>query len=228
MSVFAITRNVALAFGFATMGVLPLFAGEGVSIPAPAQDESASGKTETAILAGGCFWGVQGVFQHVNGVISATSGYAGGSASTAMYDSVGSGSTGHAESVKIVFDPSKVSYGHLLQIYFSVVHNPTELNRQGPDSGSQYRSTIFVTNVAQAQVAKAYIGQLNGAGVFGAPIVTTIESGKTFYKAEDYHQDYLALNPTSGYIAVNDIPKVQDLKAMFPADYRSKPVLVLN
>ena len=223
----SVMTRLALAFGL-TLSSLPALAGEGVLIPAPAQDEPASGKTETAILAGGCFWGVQGVFQHVKGVISATSGYTGGKASTALYDSVGSGSTGHAESVKIVFDPGKVSYGHLLQIYFSVVHNPTELNYQGPDSGSQYRSTIFPTNAAQAEVAKAYIGQLNGAHVFGGPIVTTIEPGKTFYRAEDYHQDFLALNPDYGYIAVNDIPKVHDLQAMFAADYRSKPVLVLN
>ncbi|MBC7479964.1 MAG: peptide-methionine (S)-S-oxide reductase MsrA [Pseudorhodobacter sp.] len=224
MSLFT---RLALTLGL-TLAALPALAGEGVLIPAPAQDEAATGKTETAILAGGCFWGVQGVFQHVRGVISATSGYTGGKADTAQYEVVGSGSTGHAESVKIVFDPSKVSYGHLLQIYFSVVHNPTQLNYQGPDSGSQYRSTIFPTNAAQAQVAKAYIGQLNDAHVFGGPIVTTIEPGKAFYKAEEYHQDFLTLNPDYAYIAVNDIPKVQDLQAMFPGDYRSQPVLVMH
>ena len=225
MSLF-ITR-LALTLGL-TLAALPALAGEGVLIPAPAQDEAATGKTETAILAGGCFWGVQGVFQHVNGVISATSGYAGGAADTAQYEAVGSGATGHAESVRIVFDPAKVSYGHLLQIYFSVVHNPTQLNYQGPDSGTQYRSTIFPTNAAQAQVAKAYIGQLNDANVYGGAIVTTIEPGKTFYTAEDYHQDFLTLNPDQAYIAANDIPKVQDLQAMFPADYRSQPVLVMH
>jgi peptide-methionine (S)-S-oxide reductase len=220
-----------LAGVFATALLLPAgpsLAGEGVAIPAPALDETAKSGTETAILAGGCFWGVQGVFQHVNGVISATSGYAGGKAATASYEAVGSGATGHAESVQIVYDPSRVSYGHLLQIYFSVVHNPTELNRQGPDTGTQYRSAVFPTNAEQAKVAKAYIAQLGAAGVFGAPIVTRVEPGATFYRAEDYHQDFLTLNPTYPYIAVNDLPKVADLKAFFPGDFRAKPVLVLN
>ncbi len=220
-----------LAVVFATLpaiATIPAFANEGRVIPAPAQDEAASGSTETAILAGGCFWGVQGVFQHVKGVISATSGYTGGAASTASYEVVGAGNTGHAESVKIVFDPAKVSYGHLLQIYFSVVHNPTELNYQGSDTGTQYRSAIFPTTKGQAAVAKAYFDQLNSTKVFNAAMVTTIEPGKTFYRAEDYHQDYLTLNPTAPYIAINDIPKVQDLKSLFPADYREKPVLVLH
>ncbi|MDB5664615.1 peptide-methionine (S)-S-oxide reductase MsrA [Cypionkella sp.] len=205
----------------------PTYADQAVTIPAPTLDETASG-TQTAILAGGCFWGVQGVFQHVKGVISATSGYAGGEASTAQYETVGTGTTGHAEAVKIVYDPSKISYGHLLQIYFSVVHNPTELNRQGPDTGTQYRSTIFPTTAEQAKIAKAYIAQLDAAKSFGRPIVTTVEPGAKFYKAEDYHQDFLTLNPDYPYIVVNDLPKVADLKTHFPKDYKSTPVLVMN
>ena len=204
------------------------FANEGMAIPAPALDQAARSGTETAILAGGCFWGVQGVFQHVNGVISATSGYAGGSVASPSDEQVSSGSTGNAEAVQIVFDPSKVTYGHLLQIYFSVVHNPTELNYQGPDTGTQYRSAIFPTDAEQAKIAKAYIAQLGGAGVFGAPIVTKVEPRAMFYRAEDYHQDFLALNPNYPYIAANDLPKVADLKTFFPADFRAKPVLVLN
>ena len=203
-------------------------AGEGVAIPAPALDETANGGTETAILAGGCFWGVQGVFQHVGGVISATSGYAGGEAGSASYDTVSTGTTGHAESVQIVYDPGKVTYGHLLQIYFSVVQNPTELNYQGPDTGTQYRSAIFPTTAEQAKIAKGYIAQLDGAHVFGAAIVTRVEPGAKFYKAEDYHQDFLTLNQTYPYIVVNDLPKVADLKSFFPADYRAQPVLVMN
>ena len=201
---------------------------EGIAIPAPAVDEKASGGTEKAILAGGCFWGVQGVFQHVDGVISATSGYAGGSASGASYEMVGTGSTGHAEAVEIVFDPSKISYGHLLQIYFSVAHDPTQLNYQGPDHGTQYRSAIFPTSDGQAKVAKAYIDQLGAAGVYSQPIVTTIEPGKSFYRAEDYHQDFLTLNPTYPYIVYNDLPKIANLQSIFPGDYREKPVLVMN
>ncbi|MEO6298923.1 MAG: peptide-methionine (S)-S-oxide reductase MsrA [Paracoccaceae bacterium] len=202
-------------------------ASEGRIVPAPMQDETVGKGTETAIFAGGCFWGVQGVFQHVGGVISATSGYAGGAADTAKYETVSTGSTGHAEAVKIIYDPSKVTYGHLLQIYFSVVTDPTQLNQQGPDHGTQYRTAIFPTTAMQTTIAKAYIDQLQAAHVYGAPIVTRIESGK-FYKAEAHHQDYLALHPTQAYIAVNDIPKVQDLKSMFPGDYRGQPVLVMN
>lgn len=195
-----------------------------VRIPAPTTTIQESG-TATAIFAGGCFWGVQGVFQHVDGVINATSGYAGGSADQASYDLVSSGSTGHAEVVKIDYDPSKVSYAELLQIFFSVVHDPTQLNRQGPDTGTQYRSAIFPTTEAQAKVAKAYIGELNKAQVYPAAMVTKIESGK-FYPAEAYHQDFLVNNPTYPYIVYNDLPKVEALKAFFPDDYRNKPVLV--
>ena len=196
-------------------------------IPAPSMDEKASSaNTETAVLAGGCFWGVQGVFQHVNGVISATSGYTGGSKDAAHYEMVGSGETGHAESVRIVFDPHKISYGHLLQIYFSVAHDPTELNRQGPDTGTQYRSAIFPTSQSQADIAKAYIDQLNHAKVFDAMIVTKIEPARQFYAAESYHQDFLTTHPTYPYIVINDLPKIKNLEHLFPRDYRPDPVLV--
>jgi len=182
--------------------------------------------SETAILAGGCFWGVQAVFQHVDGVTSAVSGYAGGEQATAQYEKVGSGRTGHAESVRVVYDPRKVSLGRLLQIYFSVAHDPTELNRQGPDVGPQYRSTIFPASEAQAKVAKAYIEQLDQAKVFGAKIVTTIEPGRPFYPAEGYHQDYLVLHPNQPYIVFNDLPKVENLKKLFADSWREQPALV--
>jgi peptide-methionine (S)-S-oxide reductase len=200
---------------------------EGIALPAPALDEpAATAKTETAILAGGCFWGVQGVFQHVEGVTNAVSGYAGGEADTAQYERVTSGATGHAESVRITYDSAKISYGRLLQIYFSVAHDPTQLNRQGPDRGTQYRSVIFPVNDDQAKVAKAYIDQLGQAKLFEADIVTKIEPNHVFYPAEAYHQDYLTLNPTQPYIVYNDLPKVDNLKRLFPALYRDDPVLV--
>ena len=200
---------------------------EARAVPNPAVDEQAGARTsETAVIAGGCFWGVQGVFQHVNGVTNAVSGYAGGEKATAHYDMTSEGNTGHAESVQITYDPRKITYGRILQVYFSVAHDPTELNRQGPDSGTQYRSTIFPTSEEQAQVAKAYIAELNSEHVFGAPVVTTIEPGKTFYRAEDYHQDFLAKNPAYPYIVYNDLPKVANLKRLFPALYRPDPVLV--
>jgi peptide-methionine (S)-S-oxide reductase len=166
------------------------------------------------------------VFQHVKGVANAVSGYAGGEKKTAQYETVGSGRTGHAESVRINYDPRQISYGRILQIYFSVAHNPTELNRQGPDVGTQYRSAIFPINAEQAQIAKAYIGQLNQAHAFDAAIVTKIELGKEFYPAEGYHQDFLTLNPTQPYIVYNDLPKIDDLKRIFPEFYRADPVLV--
>ena len=181
---------------------------------------------EVAVLAGGCFWGVQGVFQHVKGVSSAVSGYDGGDKATAHYEMTSRGDTGHAESVRIAFNPSEISYGRILQIYFSVAHDPTELDRQGPDEGSQYRSAIFPMSDEQASVAKAYIAQLNQARVFNAAIVTKIEPGRTFYPAEDYHQDFLALNPTYPYIVFNDLPKIENLKRLFPDVYRTEPVLV--
>ncbi|TGP24412.1 MULTISPECIES: peptide-methionine (S)-S-oxide reductase MsrA [unclassified Mesorhizobium] len=200
---------------------------DAVVIPPPALDEKAAGGMEKAVFAGGCFWGVQGVFQHVKGVSKAVSGYAGGSAENAVYEVVGTGRTGHAESVEITYDPSKVTYGQLLQVYFSVAHNPTQLNYQGPDQGTQYRSTIFAESDEQKKVAESYIAQLDKAKVFGKPIVTTLETGKTFYPAEDYHQDFLTLNPTYPYIVYNDLPKVENLKSLFPQLYSEKPVLVL-
>ncbi|MCL2429882.1 MAG: peptide-methionine (S)-S-oxide reductase MsrA, partial [Alphaproteobacteria bacterium] len=182
--------------------------------------------SEVAVLAGGCFWGVQGVFQHVDGVSSAVSGYAGGEQKTAHYQMVGSGTTGHAESVRITFDPGKISYGRILQIYFSVAHDPTQLNRQGPDVGTEYRSAIFPASAEQARIAKAYIAQLNQARVYTAAIVTRIEPDREFYAAEDYHQDYMTLHPAQPYIAYNDLPKIEDLKRLFPDRYRADPVLV--
>lgn len=200
---------------------------DAVVIPPPAMDEKAASGSEKAIFAGGCFWGVQGVFQHVKGVTKAVSGYTGGAKDDAVYETVGSGRTGHAESVEITYDPSKVTYGQLLQVYFSVAHNPTQLNYQGPDSGTQYRSTIFAENGEQQKIAQSYIAQLDKAKVFPKPIVTTLETGKTFYPAEEYHQDFLTLNPTYPYIVYNDLPKVANLKSLFPALYSDKPVLVL-
>lgn len=197
------------------------------AVPPPAVDEAGRTATsETVVLAGGCFWGVQGVFQHVAGITSAVSGYAGGKAATAHYDDVETGSTGHAESVRITFDPRRISYGRILQIYFSVAHDPTELDYQGPDRGAQYRSTIFPTSQEQANVAKAYIAQLDRSHAFPAPIVTTIESGRAFYPAEGYHQDFLARNPTNPYIVYNDLPKIRQLQRLFPDLYRADPVLV--
>ncbi len=199
---------------------------EARAIPAPALDEAAGKSSETAIFAGGCFWGVQGVFQHVVGVSNAVSGYAGGEKATAHYQMVGSGTTGHAESARVTFNPRKVSYGRLLQIYFSVVHDPTQLNRQGPDSGTQYRSAIFPTNAEQAKVARAYIAQLDSAHAFSAPIATSIEPDRAFYPAEGYHQDYLTLHPNAPYIMYNDLPKIEALKDAFPSLWRPDPVLV--
>lgn len=223
----------ALATGGVLAGLLALtFAAQtglaepATRIPAPVVDAPAATGVETAILAGGCFWGVQGVFQHVAGVRNAVSGYAGGDVSTAAYAVVSSGQTGHAEAVQITYDPAVVSYGTLLQIYFSIAHNPTELNYQGPDQGTQYRSAIFPVNATQAAVAQAYIAQLDAAGVYSAPIVTTIEPGQTFFAAEGYHQDYLATHPTQGYIVANDLPKIKDLIALFPDQYQDDPVLV--
>jgi peptide-methionine (S)-S-oxide reductase len=196
-------------------------------IPPPTLDEPAGQQTsETAVLAGGCFWGVQGVFQHVAGVTNAVSGFAGGSEATAHYEIVSTDTTGHAESVRITFDPQKISYGRLLQIYFSVAHDPTELNRQGPDDGTQYRSAIFPQSGEQARVAAAYIAQLDQAHIFAAPIVTRIEPGKAFYPAEAYHQNYLTEHPDSAYIVINDLPKIADLKRLFSNLYRPDPVLV--
>jgi len=201
---------------------------QAVVIPAPTFDETPSGAaTATATFAGGCFWGVQGVFQRVQGVLKAVSGYAGGKQETAHYELVGSGATGHAETVQITYDPSKITYGKLLQIYFSVAHDPTQLNYQGPDHGPQYRSTIFPADKSQREIAEKYIAQLDAAHVFPKKIVTTIEDGKAFYPAEAYHQDFLVRNPDYPYIVVNDIPKVRNLAQLFPDLYRLQPVLVL-
>jgi peptide-methionine (S)-S-oxide reductase len=198
-----------------------------VKIPAAAIDETANASNvQTAVFAGGCFWGVQGVFQRVNGVVQAVSGYAGGKKETAQYEMVGTGLTGHAESVKITYDPKKVSYGTLLQIYFSVAHDPTQLNRQDPDSGPQYRSAIFYADPAQKQTAERYIAQLDAAKVYPKKIVTQIVPLTEFYPAEGYHQDYLTLHPESGYIARFDLPKVANLKSMFPQQFRAEPALV--
>ena len=205
----------------------PLRAAEdAVVIPAPAMDAPSSGGVQTVVLAGGCFWGVQGVFQHTAGVVSAVSGYSGGNKSTANYSTVSTGTTGHAESVQIKYDPQKISYGKLLQIYFSVVQDPTELNRQGPDSGTQYRSEIFTTSNEQKKVADAYIAQLNAAKIYPKQIVTKVASLEGFYPAEAYHQDYLTLHPNQPYIAYNDIPKVENLKKLFAENYIEKPTLV--
>ena len=194
--------------------------------PQPIVTVPASANSETAIFAGGCFWGVQGVFQHVKGVKSAVSGFTGGGGDTAHYERVSDGDTGHAESVRVVFDPQVVSYADLLRIYFSVVADPTQLNAQGPDVGTQYRSALFPTNEAQRKVAAAYLDQLRTAHLWSKPIVTRIEPLKPFYPAEGYHQDYLTLHPDSGYIRYNDLPKLAALKQLYPQYWREQPALV--
>jgi peptide-methionine (S)-S-oxide reductase len=217
------------ALAIASFAAVPSRAAEdAVVIPAPTVDAKSADGIQTAVLAGGCFWGVQGVFQHTAGVVSAISGYAGGSKATADYNTVSTGTTGHAESVEVKYDPKQVSYGKLLQIFFSVVHDPTQLNRQGPDTGTQYRSAIFVTNDDQKKVADAYIAQLNAAKVYKKPIVTKVGALDAFYPAEGYHQDYLTLHPNQPYIAYNDIPKVENLKKTFAENYKDKPTLVGN
>ncbi len=210
-----------------TVNVAPSFAAEdAVVIPPPAVDVQNASGIQTAVLAGGCFWGVQGVFQHTKGVVNAVSGYSGGNQRNADYHMVSTGTTGHAESVEIKFDPKKISYGKILQIFFSVAHDPTQLNRQGPDSGTQYRSAIFTTSDEQKNVADAYIAQLNAAGVYKKPIVTKVGPLQGFFAAETYHQDYLTLHPTQPYIAYNDIPKVENLRKLFAENYVEKPTLV--
>ena len=199
---------------------------EAVRLPVPALDLPATGPSpQRAIFAGGCFWGVQGVFQHVKGVQRAVSGYSGGAASNASYELVSRGNTGHTESVEVTFDPSQVSYGALLQIFFSVVHDPTQLNRQGPDTGTQYRSAIFATSPEQLKTAQAYVAQLDAARLYPKPIVTRLEGKASFYPAELYHQDFMTENPRHPYIIFNDLPKVNNLKRLFPNRYRSDPVL---
>ena len=197
------------------------------ALPAPALDAPRSaGGVQVAVLSGGCFWGMQGVFEHVRGVRQVLSGYSGGARDTARYEEVSSGTTGHAESVKITFDQREVSYGQLLRVFFSVAHDPTELNRQGPDSGTNYRSDIFFANSDQERIARAYIAQLANAHVFSGPIVTRIDRLQEFYPAEGYHQDYLIHNPDSMYILVNDLPKIGNLKRIYPELYRDTPVMV--
>ncbi|HEX3835514.1 MAG TPA: peptide-methionine (S)-S-oxide reductase MsrA [Steroidobacteraceae bacterium] len=221
-------RAVAGGLLFGLMLGAPVSAAEApVAIPAPAYDvPKAAGPLQTAVLSGGCFWGVQGVFEHLIGVRQVLSGYAGGAKSTASYEVVSGGNTGHAESVQITYDPAQVSYGQILQVYFSVAHNPTELNRQGPDTGTQYRSDIFYANDAQKKVAQSYIAQLSKTGVFGAPIVTQVTPLQGFYRAEGYHQDYLLLNPTSPYIVYNDLPKIRNFQKLLPVLYQAKAVTV--
>ncbi|HLQ79210.1 MAG TPA: peptide-methionine (S)-S-oxide reductase MsrA [Terriglobia bacterium] len=198
-----------------------------VVIPAPALDNpKAAGPVQTAVLAGGCFWGVQAVYQHVQGVRNAVSGYSGGSKATADYETVSDGKSGHAESVQVTFDPKEISYGEILQIYFSVIHDPTQLNKQGPDEGTQYRSNIFYSDDSQKRIAEAYVAQLAKAKVFGGKIVTRVDALKGFYPAEGYHQDFLINNPSNPYIAKFDIPKVQNLLKVFPSRYRVQPVTV--
>lgn len=196
-----------------------------VLVPSPAVDNpKISASTQTAVLAGGCFWGVQGVYQHVRGVQQVLSGYSGGTRETADYETVSRGASGHAESVEVRFDPKQVSYGEILQIYFSVVHDPTQLDRQGPDVGPQYRSNIFYADDTQKRIAEAYIAQLDRAKVYRRPIVTRVDALQGFYPAEAYHQDFLIRNPTYPYIVVHDLPKLQNLKTMFPGRYREQPI----
>ena len=215
------------AMALAVSIAAPSAAENGPRLPTPVLDETAGERgSGTLVLAGGCFWGVQGVFQHITGVTSAVSGYAGGDKSTARYDKVATGTTGHAEAVRITYDPRRISYGRLLQVFFSVVHDPTQLNRQGPDVGSQYRSAIFPADPEQAGIAKAYIAQLSAKQVFAAAIATKIEPEKAFYAAEDYHQDFLVKHPGHPYIVMHDLAKLRDLQHAFPDLYRANPVLV--
>ena len=228
-------RKVILNAGVGLLGLVALAAlvrpgqsAQAASVmPAPAIDvTSGSSGLQTATFAGGCFWGIQGVFQHVAGVTDAVSGYAGGTVANPSYEQVSSGDTGHAESVRVTFDPARVSYGRLLQIFFSVALDPTELNYQGPDQGTQYRSELFVSGPDQERVARAYVAQLDQAHVFARSIVTRIDPAGAFYPAEAYHQNFLTLHPDSGYIRIYDMPKLQDLKSLFPGAWRDTPVLV--
>ncbi|MGB9173349.1 MAG: peptide-methionine (S)-S-oxide reductase MsrA [Bradyrhizobium sp.] len=227
---FSRLSTYAAAIGLLAISAIkiaPSLAAEDAAIiPPPAADVQSANSIQTVVLAGGCFWGVQGVFQHTAGVVNAVSGYSGGSKTTADYQMVSTGTTGHAESVEVKFDPKKISYGKILQIFFSVVHDPTQLNRQGPDSGTQYRSAIFTTSDEQKKVADAYIAQLNAAKVYRKPIVTKVGPLEGFFAAEAYHQDYLTLHPNQPYIAYNDIPKVENLKKIFAENYIEKPTLV--
>ena len=219
---------VALAAVLGALTLIPACAAEqAFVIPAPEVDSpKAAGPEQKAVLAGGCFWGVQGVYQHLGGVKRVLSGYAGGEKRTAQYEIVSRGDTGHAESVEIVFDPKEVSYGEILQVFFSVAHDPTQLNRQGPDSGTQYRSAIFYTDEQQKKVATAYIAQLDKTKVYRSTLVTKVDALKGFYPAEEYHQDFLVKNPNYPYIVYNDLPKVRNFQKTLPTLWRGKPVLV--
>ncbi len=221
---FRFSAHIFLLFLVLIAGTVACSAGSCRSVPGPAVDavKAAAPGQQTAVVAGGCFWGIQAVFQHVKGVISATSGYSGGEARTAQYEIVSTGETGHAESVKITYDPSQITYGELLRVFFSVAHDPTELNRQGPDDGTQYRSVIFYGNDEQKKIAEAYIAQLDKAKVFPRPIVTQVVPLKAFYPAEAYHQDYATRHPGPAYIVYNDAPKVAHLKEQFPELYTGK------
>lgn len=219
-SVAALALAIGVGWVSATRG-----AASPVAVPPAALDNPREGSAlQTAVLAGGCFWGVQGVFEHVRGVHEVLAGYAGGAGPTAQYEEVSTGRTGHAESVQITFDPRQVTYGELLRIYFSVAHDPTQLDRQGPDSGSQYRSAVFYADATQRRIAESYIAQLNQAKTFAAPVVTRVDALNGFYPAEAYHQDFYLKNPQYPYIVINDLPKIRNLKVLFPQYYRDSPV----
>ncbi len=222
------SRILASLLLLGALGQAPAYAEPAIKIPAPAVDApmSTGDGLQFVVVAGGCFWGVQAVYQHVNGVSGAVSGYAGGSKATAIYQIVSLGQTAHAEAVQVTYDPKKISYGKILQIFFSVAHDPTQLNRQGPDTGAQYRSAIFYQNDTQKRIAETYVAQLNNSKAFKRPIVTQLTPLETFYPAEAYHQDYAFLHPNQPYIAINDLPKVENLKGLFGEIYREQPVLV--
>ena len=218
-------RRLSAAFAIvaATVAAACAFGESAVVVPPPAFDATkAHGEPQIAVLAGGCFWGVEGVFEHVRGVQKVESGYAGGTKQTAHYDIVSGGDTGHAESVRIVFDPNELSYGEILQIFFSVVHDPTQLNKQGPDHGTQYRSDIFYVSDEQRDIATRYIAQLDAAKLYPQKIVTRVDPLKAFYPAEAHHQNFLEKNPTYPYIVYNDLPKIRNLKKVFPDVYREQ------
>jgi peptide-methionine (S)-S-oxide reductase len=222
-------RTVLAGLGLASLGAVWLATASADetprAVPVAAIDTASPGKgLETAVLAGGCFWGVEGVFQHVKGVKQVLAGYSGGTKATASYPVVTTELTGHAESVQIEFDPRQITYGQILRIFFSVAHDPTQLNRQGPDSGRSYRSNIFAANGEQAKIARAYIAQLDKAHVFSKPIATRVDPLKGFYAAESYHQDYLLRHSDNGYIVINDLPKIANLKRLLPQYYREQPV----
>lgn len=222
---FRFSAHIFILFMVLMVGTVACSAGSAaVAVPGPAVDASKAAKPseESTVLAGGCFWGIQAVFQHVKGVISATSGYSGGEAKTAEYEIVSTGETGHAESVKVTWDPSQITYGELLRVFFSVAHDPTQLNHQGPDDGTQYRSVIFYANDEQKKIAQAYIAQLDKAKIFSRPIVTQVVPLKAFYQAEAYHQNYATLHPDQPYIFLNDAPKVAHLRQEFPEIYTGK------